>query len=87
MGAEKDIKKAMEEKKAILGRNEVVRLLKAGGLGSVFYADNCPAHMVRELEYYSGISKFQLERLKEDSAKLGQICGKPFNITVLGIKK
>jgi ribosomal protein L30E len=33
------------------------------------------------------MGKVEIERFKGDSASLGQICGKPFSVTVLGIEK
>jgi large subunit ribosomal protein L30e len=87
MSMEKEIKKAISEGKAVLGKNEVRRGLKAGGLKSVLCASNCPLDWLKDLEYYAGLSKVELEKLADDSAKLGQVCGKPFNVTVIGIKK
>ena len=87
MTTEKAIKKALEEGKAVIGRNRVLRLVKSGKGETVYYAENCPAEWVKELRFYSGISKAQVEEFGGGSDKLGQLCGKPFNVTLLGIKK
>lgn len=81
------IKTALNEKKLVMGRNDVVRMLKMGSIESVFIADNCPPNLLQELEYYTKVSAVGLHKFKENSIMLGQLCGKPFNITVLGIKK
>ena len=39
------------------------------------------------IEYYAKISGTEVKEFGETSAKLGQFCGKPFKISVLGIRK
>jgi large subunit ribosomal protein L30e len=85
--SEKVIKEAVKAGKVLIGRNAVIRSLKRGSLESLFCASNCPSGMIKELEHYTGISKIELQHFKGDSTRLGQLCGKPFNITVLGVKK
>ena len=87
MTSEKTIKGALKEGKLLIGRNSVIRALKTGTIESVFYASNCPADFRRELEYSAGVSKVQVQKYGENSARLGQLCGKPFGIIMLGIKK
>ena len=89
MAGEKDIKQALKEGKLLMGRTEVVRAMKRGSLVSVFCPSNCPPDLLRELEHGAALSKGKLEvqKFTGNSARLGQSCGKPFNITVLGIKK
>ena len=87
MDDKKVIKEALKEKKVLLGKNSTVKALKKGGLKSVFLANNCPKDILKEMEYYSKISKTELEEFGDSSPKLGQLCGKPFSITVIGIKK
>ncbi len=87
MSVEKNIKEAFDEGKTVIGRGRVMKLLKAGGLESVVYASNCTPTTVKDLEYYARISKIQTEKFNGDASKLSQVCRKPFNITILGIKK
>jgi len=87
MSSEKMIQDAIKAGKVLVGRSAVVRSLKLGSLESVFCASNCPTKMLRELDYYIKISSIDLQKFRGNSARLGQLCGKPFNITVLGIKK
>ncbi|UCD03264.1 MAG: ribosomal L7Ae/L30e/S12e/Gadd45 family protein, partial [Candidatus Aenigmatarchaeota archaeon] len=61
--------------------------LKNGSVQKVFIPNNCPAAFVKELEYYNKISKVEIERFKGTASALGQICGKPFRIVMLGIGK
>jgi ribosomal protein L30E len=87
MSAEKAIEMALKDGKTVTGRNAAVRALKLGSLQSVFYSSNCPPDFVRELDYYGKLSKAEVLKFDGDSAKLGQACGKPFKIVILGIEK
>jgi large subunit ribosomal protein L30e len=87
MTGKEEIKEALKEGRVLLGRDSSVRLLKAGKLKSVFFATNCAPETRKELEYYGKVGKVELKGFKGTSAQLGQLCGKPFNVTILGIKK
>ena len=87
MSSEKTIKDALKGGKLVIGKNSVTNSMKNGSLTIVFYSANCLAEFVKELEYYSRISKVPVQKFDGDSAKLGQMCGKPFKIVILGIEK
>lgn len=87
MSSDKVIKDALKEGKVRIGKGAVIKMLKKGSLQSVIHASNCPDKLVRDMGYYAGISKVGIEKFEGDSASLGQLCGKPFSITVLGIEK
>jgi large subunit ribosomal protein L30e len=87
MSADKVIKDALKAGKVQIGKGTVLRMLKRGSLLSVFHASNCPDPLIRDLHYYAKIGKADLLKFKGNSASLGQLCGKPFGITVLGIEK
>ena len=87
MSYDKIIKEALKEGKVKIGKSAVLRMLKKGSLQSVIRASNCPDRVVRDIGYYAGIGKVGIERFEGDSASLGQLCGKPFSVTVLGIEK
>ncbi len=87
MSSEKIIKDAVKNGKLVIGKREVSRYLKNGKLAAVVYTENCPSDVLRDLGYYSRISKVPLEKFNGNSASLGQMCGKPFKIVTLGIEK
>jgi len=87
MSSEKIIKDAVKNGKIVMGRNSVASAVKNGKLQAVICPVNCPADIVKELDYYSKISKVSVEKFDGDSAALGQLCGKPFKIVTLGIEK
>jgi len=87
MANEKEIKSAMEEKKLVIGSRSVFKNLKQNIIKSVIYASNCPEGTYENLEYYRKHFGIELKKFKGNSRQLGEICAKPFNISILGIKK
>ncbi len=87
MSSDKVIKDALKEGKVRIGKSAVISMLKKGTVSVVIQASNCPEGLVRDIGYYAGIGKVDIEKFEGDSASLGQLCRKPFSITVLGIVK
>lgn len=81
------IKDALENDSLVIGKNSVLRRLKTGQLKTVVYASNSPPGLVRNLNHYGSISDITLVEFKGDSAELGEVCGKPFPVLTVGIKK
>jgi ribosomal protein L30E len=86
-GIDKQIKDAMKDGKIIIGSNSVLRQLKKGRVGAVIYAENAPESRVRDLDHYSSVSGAEIMKYSGKSSKLGETCGKPFNILLIGIMK
>jgi len=87
MSISTDIKTAIKKKKIVMGSRSVVKSLKNGKTESVIYATNLPKATMRDLNRYSNISKVGLKGFDGNSAELGELCGKPFPILMLGIRK
>ena len=87
MALEKEIKEGLKSKKVVLGSNSVIRAVKSGFLKTIVYASNVPEVSIKNLQYYSQLGKVSLERFEGNSKQLGEICGKPFNVLLVGLKK
>lgn len=87
MSSEKMLKEAVKGGKLVIGTKSVSESLKKGGLKAVFTSSNCPATTLKDVGYYTGISKTEVVKFSGSSEQLGQACGKPFRITILGIEK
>lgn len=85
-GIDREIKQALKEKKLVIGTRVVFKGLKKGRIKKVIYASNCPAESMKDLEQYSK-SEAGPEAFSGNSVKLGEVCGKPFKILMVGIKK
>lgn len=87
MDSEKILKGAVKEGRIVIGRKSVARGFKAGSISAVFLPSNCPAEISKEAAYYARLSKVETHTFDGNSAELGQACGKPFKIAILGIEK
>ncbi len=85
MGIESDIKKAVKEKRIVIGTNSVLRSMKNGKVSSVVHASNVPESMKKDILSYSALSGISVKEFKGNSLQLGEICGKPFGILVVGL--
>jgi len=83
MTAENDIKDAIKAGKLLIGTRSVMKNLKAKKLKTVVGASNCPETLVRDIKRYGTEPVI----IKGNSSKLGELCGKPFNILLAGIMK
>lgn len=84
---EDSIKEAVKKDRIVIGTKSVIKGMKNGRLSMAIYASNTPKNSVRDLGHYSGISKAEVKEFKENSASLGGLCGKPFHILMVGIRK
>jgi len=86
-GIGNDINEAVKNDKLLIGSNMVFRNVKKGRLQSLIFASNLPEASRKELDNQASISGIERRDFEGDSAKLGEACGKPFNILLIGIKK
>jgi large subunit ribosomal protein L30e len=84
---DKEVKDAEKAGKLLIGTKSVRKALKKGELKAVLCAENCPESMIKDLNHYATVSNTQVKEIKGNSDRLGEVCGKPFNILVTGIRK
>jgi len=87
MSIEKEIKEAVKEKKLVIGSEKVIESIKLSTLKHVIIPNNCSDDVLSDLEYYGRNFAVETKKFAGNSRQLGEICGKPFNIMLLGIKK
>lgn len=80
-----ELKKALENKKVVIGSERTIKLLKKGLLKKVIISKNCNERVVKLIEHYAKISSVEIKKTIYTSEKLGALCKKPFLIAVLGI--
>lgn len=79
------IKKALEDKKLIIGTERILKSLKKSSLKEVYLTQNCPDLIVNDIEHYANLQKCKVIKLDIDNEELGTTCKKPFSISVVGI--
>ena len=87
MALEKEINEAMKAKKLVIGSNSVIRGVKTGSVKTIVHASNFPESVMGSLTYYKKISSISIEKFDGNSKQLGEACGKPFNVLMVGVKK
>ena len=87
MAIEKDIKDALKEDKLLMGKKSVMKAIKTGAIKYVLCPSNCSKEAEEAIGYYSRNFGVEVRRFEGSSRQLGEMCGKPFNIMLLGIKK
>lgn len=87
MVLEKLIKEKLKENKVILGFNTVMKFLKNAHPKLIVYANNIPEDRKKMIEHNAKISKVEIKEYPNDSVNLGLVCGKPFPVSVLAIKR
>jgi large subunit ribosomal protein L30e len=81
------VKGALKDRKLVIGGRRTIKGLKKGKVRVVVYASNCPAGKIKDLNHYGTLSNIDLIKFDGNSQKLGELCGKPFNAIIVGIKK
>ncbi len=84
---EKEINKAMEEGKLIVGKDRTVKYLKNGKVKIVVLASNVPKDILLEIKHNAKISNADVVKYEGDNKELGALCRKPFLVTVVSILK
>jgi len=80
----KELKDRVQEGKAIIGTERVLKALKKKALISVYLAKNCPAKLKEDVEYYAKLAKIKVVNVEYTNEELGIFCKKNFFVSVLG---
>jgi len=87
MGLTEEIQAALKEGKVTIGYKKSLEFIKNNSPKLIVMAENTPAKERKELEHNAKLSGIKTEIFEGSSKELGVICGRPFPIMVLIIKK
>ncbi|MBD3309681.1 50S ribosomal protein L30 [Candidatus Woesearchaeota archaeon] len=82
-----EIKGLLKEGKLVIGTSSVLKGLRSGRISRVFVSSNCPADVKEDIDNYSKLAGAEIVQLKYPNEELGDMCKKPFSISVLGVSK
>ena len=82
-----NIKVAYKTGKMIFGKTQVLRQLRQDPFKMIIIANNCPAELEAQLNYYNSLTNknVYIHKYKGSSWELGLAMGKPYMISVIGI--
>lgn len=81
-----DIKKALEDKKVIIGTDRTLVAIKKGQVKVVYLTENCPDEVKQDVAHYCKLAQINVIELAQPNDELGAICRKPFSVSVVSIK-
>lgn len=83
----KELKTKVQEGKAIIGTDRVLKNLKSKQIQTVYLASNCPDKIKDDVKYYAELAGTPIITLDYDNEELGVFCKKNFLVSVLGTIK
>jgi len=87
MQIEATIKDALKARKVILGFRQCIKFIKVNEPKLIVIAKNIPESMKKEIEHNAKVSGAEFEIFDGGSKDLGIICGKPYPVSTIIIKK
>lgn len=79
------IKFVVRTGKVSIGFRKTLKLIKLGKIRYVVVASNIPHEIKSDIEYYASLSGVSIVKFPGTNKELGNVIGKPFSVTVLGI--
>lgn len=79
--------KDLEKVNKIAGNSAVVRKIYSNELKEILIASNCSKEIENKIVDLAKINRIPVKKIEEDSKKLGILCKKTYNISVLGLLK
>ena len=80
-----ELKKVLESKKAILGGDVTLKLLRQGKIKKVFLSSNCDPKVKADIEQVCKVSEVECVELSHNTEEIGVIFKKPFSVSVVGV--
>jgi large subunit ribosomal protein L30e len=85
MNLVKAIRSAVDSGNVILGTKETLNLVMSGEVKYVVVASNCEAGAKEDLARFAEISGVEVQEFDGSSIELGEVCGKPFVVSMLAV--
>lgn len=82
-----EIKKAIEDKKLVIGTKETIKKLKHGEIMKVFLSANCPESVKDDIHHLCSMAQIPSVDLEFPNTELGIVCKKPFSISLVSVAR
>ncbi len=80
-----ELKKVLESKKAVIGTEETIKLIRQGKIMKVFLSSNCAPQAMDDIKRLCKINNVEIVELAQNNDEIGVLCRKPFAISVVGV--
>ena len=81
----KELQRAVQEGKVILGLKRTLKMLKRGRGKFAVIASSCPAK--EDVKYYAGLAGVEVVEFEGNGYELGAMVRKPFSVSVVLVMK
>ncbi|MFT4326285.1 MAG: ribosomal L7Ae/L30e/S12e/Gadd45 family protein [Candidatus Woesearchaeota archaeon] len=85
MSDTKEITKALQDEKLVIGTETVLKGLKIGSIKKVFVTANAPDVVKDDVAYYAKLAGAEVEHLELTNEGMKELCKKQYNISLVGI--
>lgn len=82
---EEELRMLLKTGRVEFGSKKAVKAVKLGKAKMVILASNAPPQVVKDLKYYSRLSKTPIYIFKGTSIELGTLCGRPHLISAITV--
>ena len=80
-----DLRAKVQDKKAIVGTDRVLKALKDKKISKVYLARNCSGKLQEDIQYYAQLASVPVIMLGQSNEELGVFCKKNFFVSIVGI--
>jgi len=81
-----EIKRIVRSKKVIIGTERTLKKIRTGKVKKVLLSANCPESVKKDILRYQKISPFEVIPLQYQNDEMGNLCKKPFAVSVLAVQ-
>lgn len=81
-----EIRKLVGTKKLIIGRDRVLKALRAKEIKKIVIAANCEERLRESVQRFAPIAGIEVEEANMSNKDLGVVCKKPFLVSLLAFK-
>ena len=81
-----EIKRLLKSDKLIIGKQETLKGLKRSEVAKVYVAKNCPKTLKEDIAYYASLAQIPVVEIDTPNDEFGQVCKKPYAISVVAVK-
>ncbi|MBI4983024.1 ribosomal L7Ae/L30e/S12e/Gadd45 family protein, partial [Candidatus Woesearchaeota archaeon] len=82
-----NVMSSVQEGKAVIGAERVIKGTRGGMVQKIFLASNCPQKIKDDLVYYAKLTSIPVIELKYNNEEMGILCKKNFLVSVAGLTK
>lgn len=80
-----EIKKLLEQGKLRFGADQALKALRAGKAAKVWLSKNVDAESLEDIRHFASLSGVEIVELSQSNEELGELCRKPFFISVISL--